>query len=188
VNAGSDIMKPVARLCAFMLIATLVALPDLARAAVDPTSDTAVKAAFLYNFAKFTEWPASAKPLTMCIVGDIPIANELVETVRDKRLDGRALEVKGIGSDASMLGCDVLFIASSEARRAAAVLQSLRTLRILTVSDCPGFARAGGIIELVVESERIHFAINTDAATRAGVRLSSRLLGLARIVRDEHVY
>jgi hypothetical protein len=177
-------MKPVARLRAAMLIATLIALPNHAHAAVDPTSDTVVKAAFLYNFAKFAEWPVSTRPLTMCIVGDTLVANWLVETVKDKRLDGRALEVRSIGGDAPMVGCDVLFIAAAETRRAAAVLQSLRTLPILTVSDFPGFARASGVIELVVEGDRIHFAINTDAANRAGVRLSSRLLGLARIVRD----
>jgi hypothetical protein len=181
-------MKPVARLRVFLLIAVLIAMhiarPALARGAVGPPSDTAVKAAFLYNFAKFAEWPESTGTLTMCIVGDTRVASALVETVRDKRLEGRALEVKSIGSDAPMLGCDVLFIAAAETRHAAAVLESLRTLPILTVSDFPGFARASGIIELVVESERIHFAINTDAATRAGVRLSSRLLGLARIVRD----
>ncbi len=181
-------MKPVARLRVFVLIATLIALPGHARAAVDPTADTRVKAAFLYNFAKFAEWPASVRPLTMCIVGDTRVASELVETVRDKRLGGRVFEVKGIGSDAPMLACDVLFISASEARRATAVLAALRTLPILTVSDSPGFARTIGIIELVVESERMHFAINPDAATRAGIRLSSRLLGLARIVRDDHVY
>jgi hypothetical protein len=181
-------MTSVARLPAVMLIAMHIAMPGLARGAVDPASDTEVKAAFLYKFAKFAEWPASTRPLTMCIVGDTRIASELGKTVRDKRLDGRVFEVKGIGSDAPMLACDVLFISASETRRAAAVLVTLRSLPILTVSDSPGFARRNGIIELVVESERMHFAINTDAATRAGVRLSSRLLGLARIVRDEHVY
>jgi hypothetical protein len=181
-------MTHVARLPAVMLIAMHIAMPGVGRAAVVPMSDTQVKAAFLYNFAKFAEWPASALPLTMCIVGDTRVANELVKTVRDKRLGGRVLEVKGIGSDAPMLACDVLFISASETRRAAAVLVTLRTLPVLTVGDSPGFARTNGIIELVIESERMHFAINTDAATRAGIRLSSHLLGLARIVRDEHVY
>ena len=181
-------MTPVARLRVFVLIATLIALPGSARAAVDPTSDTLVKAAFLYNFAKFAEWPASDLPLTMCIMGDIRVASELHRTVRDKRLDGRVLEVKGLGSDAPVVACDVIFISASETERVAVVLGALRTLPILTVSDSPGFARTNGIIELVVERERMHFAINTDAATRAGIRLSSRLLGLARIVRNEDVY
>jgi hypothetical protein len=180
-------MKPVARLLVG-LIATLMTLPGSARAAADPASDTQVKAAFLYNFAKFAEWPASTRPLTMCIVGDTRVANELVKTVRDKRLDGRGLEVKGLGGDAPMLACNVLFISASETGPAADVLATIRTLPILTVSDSPGFARRNGIIELVVERERMHFAINTDAATRAGIRLSSHLLGLARIVRDEDVY
>jgi hypothetical protein len=180
-------MKPVVRLLA-VLIATLSALAGSARAAADPASDTQVKAAFLYNFAKFAEWPASTRAITMCIIGDTRVASELVKTVRDKRLDGRVLEVKGIGGDAPMVACDVLFISASETERASVVLATLRSLPILTVSDSPGFARRSGIIELVVERERMHFAINPDAATRAGVRLSSRLLGLARIVRDEHVY
>jgi hypothetical protein len=181
-------MTPAARRRVSMLVAMHLAMPGLARAATDPTSETTVKAAFLYNFAKFAEWPASVGPLTICIVGDTRVASELVKTVRDKRLDGRRLNVKGIGSHAPMLACDVLFISASETRCVAAVLVTLRTLPILTVSDAPGFARTNGIIELVVERERMHFAVNVDAATRAGIRLSSRLLGLARIVRDEHDY
>jgi hypothetical protein len=181
-------MTSVARLPAIMLIAMHLAMPAPPRPTLSPTSDTQVKAAFLYNFAKFAEWPASVRPLTMCIVGDTRVASELVETVRDKRLDGRVFEVKGIGINAPMLACDVLFVSASETRHAEAVLVTLRTLPILTVSDSPGFATRSGIIELVVESDRMHFAINTDAATRAGIRLSSRLLRLARIVRDAHVY
>ena len=87
-----------------------------------------------------------------------------------------------------MRSCDVLFISASEMGRATVVMGSLQALSILTVSDDPGFAHSNGIIEFVVESGRVQFAINTDAADRAGLRLSSRLLGLARIVRDDHVH
>lgn len=183
-------MKHVGRVWLISLLASLVAMPAVVCASSDPTSDTAVKAAFLYHFARFADWPSSspARPLTLCVVGDARIASALVETVRNKRLNGRSLDVKGLGSDGPVRSCDVLFISASEMGRATVVMGSLQALSILTVSDDPGFAHSNGIIEFVVESGRVQFAINTDAADRAGLRLSSRLLGLARIVRDDHVH
>ena len=178
-----EAMKHVSGWRVVALIVTMVAMPGIARAETDPASDIAMKAAFLYNFAKFTDWPslAPAASLTLCVVG------ALVQTVRSQRITGHPLEVKAISSDAPIRSCDVVFISPSEMRRGAAVLDNLQAQPILTVSEAKGFARSSGIIELFVEDGRMRFAINTDAADRAGLRLSSRLLGLARIVRDDHV-
>ena len=171
------------------LVLTSLAMADVAHAVGDPISEISIKAAFLYNFAKFTEWPGLAPdaPLTLCVVGDGRIAAALVDTVRNQRIGGHAIEARSLANDAPLRSCDVLFVSTSETHRAMAVLDTLRTLPILTVSDGPGFSRSGGIVEFFVESGHMRFAINTDAAARSGLRLSSRLLGLAKIVRDDHV-
>ena len=80
-------------------------------------------------------------------------------------------------------GCQLLFIADGEARRAGGGLGGVKTLPVLTVSDSKGFSQAGGVIELYIDDGRLRFAVNVDAAEHAGLRLSSRLLGLAKIVR-----
>jgi hypothetical protein len=153
--------------------------------AIDPKSDVAVKAAFLYNFARFVEWkslpPGGA--LTVCIVGDARITSALLDVVRDQKIDGHALDVRTTASDGPLRSCDIVFVSTSVPRHAQTMLESLTTLPILTVGDGKGFAQSSGIIEFLVEDGRMRFAINTDSAERAGLRLSSRLLGLARIVR-----
>jgi YfiR/HmsC-like len=154
--------------------------------AADATLDVAVKAAFLYNFAKFTEWPTLrlGAPLIVCVAGDDEIAAALVETVRGQTISGHALEVRRSQDDTAWRACHVLFIADAAFSGSAWRLYDITMLPVLTVSDAKGSARAGGMIELYVESGRMRFAINTDATDRSGLRLSSRLLGLARVVRD----
>lgn len=148
--------------------------------------DVAVKAAFIYNFAKFTEWPAMSPgaPIILCVAGDDDIASALVQTVRGRDINGHALEVWRPEASTTWRACGVLFITSAELRRAGGRLAEVRPLPVLTVSDHDGFARAGGLIELYVEGGRMRFAINVDAVKRSKLRLSSRLLGLAKIVTN----
>jgi hypothetical protein len=157
--------------------------------AVEATPDVAVKAAFLYNFAKFAEWPTlrSGDPIVVCIVGDERIAAALVEAVRGQNISGHALDVWRPQDNATWRVCNLLFIADAEAGRSARGLDGIRTLPVLTVSDGRNFSHGGGIIELYVEGGRMRFAINLDAAERSGLHLSSSLLGLAKIVRDRDV-
>jgi hypothetical protein len=176
------------------LAATLIAVPGVAAGAgaaggADVGSDVAVKAAFLYNFAKFAEWPAlpSGAPIVVCILGDDRIAAALVETVRGQNISGHALEVWRPQDASTWPSCHLLFVADTETRRSAGSLDGIKTLPVLSVSDGKGFAQSGGIIELYVEGGRMHFAINVDAAERSGLRLSSRLLGLAKVIRSGHV-
>ena len=152
----------------------------------DPARNVDVTAAFLYNFAKFAEWPALSPdaPIALCVVGDDPIAAATAGTVRGQTINGRTLEVSRPRDSAAWRTCNLLYIADAETRRSAAGLSGLRTLPVLTVSDGKGFAQGGGIIELYVEGGRMRFAINLDAAESSGLRLSSRLLGLAKVVRN----
>jgi hypothetical protein len=151
--------------------------------------DVAVKAAFLYNFAKFAEWPAlpAGAPLLVCIVGEDNVAAAVIETVRGQNISGHTLEVWQPHDSATWPMCHLLFIANAETERSTDGLVRIKTLPVLTVSDGSGFSQGGGIIELYVEAGRMRFAINVDAVTRSGLRLSSRLLGLAKIVRNGHV-
>jgi hypothetical protein len=159
-----------------------------ARASADVAQDVAMKAAFLYNFAKFAEWPAlpAGVPLLVCIVGNEGIAAALVETVRGQNISGHPLEIRRAQESAAWRACHVLFIAEAETRRSAGELGEVKGLPVLTVSDGKGFSQASGIIELFVEGGRMRFAINVDAAEASGLRLSSRLLGLAKIIRNGH--
>jgi hypothetical protein len=176
------------------LAATLIiAAPGIAAGAgaggADVGSDVAVKAAFLYNFAKFAEWPAlpSGAPIVVCVLGDDRIAAALVETVRGQNISGHALEVWRPQSASTWPSCQLLFVPDAETRRSAGGLDGIKTLPVLSVSDGKGFSQSGGIIELYVEGGRMRFAINVDAAERSGLHLSSRLLGLAKVMRSGHV-
>jgi YfiR/HmsC-like len=172
------------------MAATLVAAPAIAAGhGADTGSDVAVKAAFLYNFAKFAEWPAlpAGAHIVACVVGDDRIAAALVDTVRGQEIGGHALEVLRPQDSVTWRVCQLLFIADAETQRSAAGLGAIKSLPILTVSDGKGFAEASGIIEFYVEGGRMRFAVNVDAAERSGLRLSSRLLGLAKVIRNGHV-
>ena len=147
--------------------------------------DTAVKAAFLFNFTKFTEWPELPPAgIAVCVVGDDPIAAALAETVRGKTISGHKLNVVRPQDSAAWRTCHVLFLTGADARESANALGAIRKLAVLTVSDGEGFARAGGVIELYVEGGRMRFSINVDAAEQSGFRLSSQLLGLAKVIRN----
>jgi hypothetical protein len=123
-------------------------------------------------------------PIAFCIVGDDAIAGALVETVRGQNINGHAIDVSRAQGSPWWGGCHVLFVASAETQRSAGGLAAIKMLPVLTVSDGKDFAQAAGIIELYIEGGRMRFAINIDAADRSGLRLSSRLLGLAKIIRN----
>jgi hypothetical protein len=184
--------RPMGRRAAGVIIAIamipLLAPVPPAVAAGTVAADVAVKAAFLYNFAKFADWPALAAgmPIAVCIVGDDRLAAALVETVRGQMLSGHALEVAPRQEAAQWRACHLLFIADVEVRRSAAGLESLKSLPVLTISDAKDFAQSTGIMELFVEAGRMRFAINLDSAEGSGLHLSSRLLGLAKIIRSGH--
>jgi len=147
---------------------------------------TQVKAAFLFNFAKFTNWPTQHSPqqtgeLIVGIMGRDPFGPAL-QPFRDYRIHGRPVRIRDISTLAEARGCHILFIAASESPRLRQILQQLPQSGLLTVSDIPGFAARGGMIELLKIDQRIRFIINLDASRKAGLTLSAHLLKLARNV------
>jgi hypothetical protein len=182
-------LRPSVRHLQLTMSAVLVlAIDGRATVAAQTASSSALKAAFLLNFAKFTEWtalPASA-PVRVCVAGDPLVATALADTLRGQAIDTHGLQAVHLESDAPARDCQVLFVSGGEVKRVAALAGDPGTGPVLTVSDAENFARNGGMVELFVESGRMKFAINLDAVQRSRIRLSSRLLGLARIVRDQH--
>jgi uncharacterized protein DUF4154 len=180
-------LSRIRRVASIWLLASLMATPEVAATnGTDAAPDVAVKAAFLYNFAKFAEWPVlpAGAPIAVCVVGSDGIAAAFADAVSGQTIGGHRLEVSRPQDSSAWRLCHLLFVADTETRRSAAGLDGIKTLPVLTVSDDKGFARASGIIEFYVESGRMRFAINVDAAERSGLRLSSRLLGLAKIIRS----
>jgi hypothetical protein len=150
----------------------------------------ALKAAFLYNFAKFTTWPGTAlgpsEPLVLCILNDRAVNDMLVDLTQDRSIDGHALVVRTTKLDSPALAeCRLLFVSGLDGTGSAALIDAVAVKPIFTVSDLDRFAQFGGVAGFYVEGGTLKFAINHDAAQRAGLQLSSKLLGLARIVKDD---
>ncbi len=148
-----------------------------------------VKAAFLYNFARFVEWPAAAfaspqEPLTICVFGDDPFGSDLSDAVKGKTAGAREILIRRTKHSAAAGGCQMAFIGSVEKKYFRPLLDNLTAAASLTVGDSAGFTQAGGVINLVLEGASVRFEINVDAAERAHLTISSALLGLAKIVRD----
>ena len=168
------------------LAALLLAVPCTSPA--QTATAPALKAAFLYNFAKFTEWPVEAlpakAPLVICVEADWRVRQALQETAAGRRANDHEVHVRGTDRHEPLRGCHVVYADNLDAARAAQLLDRTRGASTFVVSDFSGFAALGGTANLFIEEGRMRFAINLEAAQRARLRLSSRLLGLARIVRE----
>jgi YfiR/HmsC-like len=146
----------------------------------------AVKAAYLYNFAKYVEWPPEAfvsldAPLLICVAGDNPFGGAL-DTLSGKLVESHPVVVRATPTAASFDKCHIVFISRAEQGRFKPLLTKLARLPILTVSDITDFARSGGMIGLTEADQRIRFDINLTVARQANLKLSSQLLKLATIV------
>jgi uncharacterized protein DUF4154 len=150
----------------------------------------ALKAAFLYNFAKFTEWSAEAlapgEPLVLCVMNDRAVGEMLADLTKGHSIDGHALVVSTMKADSTALApCRLLFASGLDAAQSATLLESVAGKPVLTVSDLDKFAERGGVAQLVVDKGTMGFSVNLEAMRRARILLSSKLLSLARIVKDE---
>jgi hypothetical protein len=159
-------------------------------AAAQTATAPALKAAFLYNFAKFTEWPADAlapsQPLVLCVMNDREVGEALVDLTKGRTIDSHALVVSTIKPESPELeSCRLLFMSGLDLPRSRALVDSVAGKPVLTVSDVDKFARLGGVAHFFIEDGTMRFTVNLDAAQRAGLRLSSKFLSLARIVKDD---
>ncbi|OHE22205.1 MAG: hypothetical protein A3J94_01770 [Syntrophus sp. RIFOXYC2_FULL_54_9] len=168
------------------LVALLSAVPWNLFAEDSASREYKVKAAFLYNFTLFVEWPtetfpANDSPLTICILGKSPFGDAL-GSLRGKTVKTRKLAVRQINSVQEMRGCQVLFVSASEKMQLPNILAAVKNLNVLTVSDLDRFAEAGGIINFITLEDKVRFEVNLKAAQQARLKISSQLLKLARDV------
>jgi hypothetical protein len=149
---------------------------------------TAVKAAFLYNFANFADWPADSlspgQTLSLCVIGDDAVADALTQTIKGHSVKGHALTVLVLTADSAARTCHLLYASGFDRHRTTQLLQAIKGASVLSVSDGERFAELGGVAQLMVENERMRFAINAAAAERMRIHLSSKLLNLATMVKD----
>lgn len=156
-------------------------------AATAATKEYQLKAGFLYNFARFIEWPTNAfsnedSPIVIGVFGNDPFASDLDEIVRDEKVNNHPLVVQRYQQIEDIKICHILFVSQSEVKRLDRILGSLKNRSVLTVGDTDGFAKRGGVIRLVTKNNKIRFRINLEAAKAANLTISSKLLRSAEIV------
>lgn len=172
------------------MVAALGAITPSARAQELAAPEYKIKAAFLYNFAKLTEWPTnvlagSNAPVVIGVLGKDPFGPFLTETVRGKNIDGRKVRIVRFEHLDDVEGCQLLFVSASESGRLQSIFSRLSDQPVLTVGDTGQFARKGGMIGLWKQADEIRFDVNLEAVERAGLKLSSKLLRLAEIVSSK---
>lgn len=173
-----------------LLLAFFAALacPPVLRAENPLQREYEIKAAYLYNFINYIDWPENAFPapggtITIGIVGQNPFGGAL-DVLNGKQVKGRTVALKQISDTKELDQCQIVFINSSEKARLPELLDKLKDSRVLTVSEIDGFAQQGGIINFISEHNKVRFEINPDAARRLGLNISSELLKLAKLVKS----
>src|SRR5262249_20107578 len=172
------------RWAAAVVATAMIVAPSLAASAQE-ANEQLLKVAFIYNFAKFTTWPDSVfadahAPITFCVVGKHELGNAF-DSVQGKSVGGRTVVVKYLSSYRSQDDCQVVYVGPSEKPRLPKILSTSKEIHALTVSDIDGFGESCGIIRMLRGSDdRIGFEINVKAAEDSGLKLSSKLLSLAK--------
>jgi hypothetical protein len=174
---------------ALVCLVTVHPSPGLAQPASSETPpEYLIKAAYLYHFAMFIEWPADAfpaagLPITIGVLGSDPFGSTLDATIRGKKIDGRPLVVKQLQWNDDVRHSHILFVASSEAGRIAELSRRVEGRPILIVGETTDLAKRGAVINFRIDDGRVRFDINIEAAKRARLSISSKLLKIARIVQ-----
>jgi YfiR/HmsC-like len=147
-----------------------------------------VKAAFIYNFLKFVQWPDKAfsenpSTINVCIVGEDPFGSA-IKIFQGEKVSNKTIEINRPESLHGVKNCQVLFISRSEKERLPQILKAIRGLNILSIGDTDMFEHQGVIINFSLVQDKVRFEIDINAARQAGIRISSKLLSLARAVYE----
>jgi hypothetical protein len=164
--------------------------PDGPAPASAAAKEYQVKAAFLYNFTKFIEWPPRSfsgpeDPIVIGVLGDGPFAAELEQVVMNRNVNGRGLVVKPVVSVAEAQSVDVLFVSEAQEYMFGEIAPVIAHNPILTIGESRAYAHSGGIINFVLDNDKVRFEINMEAAERAGLKVSAQLQKLARAITKE---
>jgi hypothetical protein len=181
---------PVKKLIVFILVISTIGSWSIPLTAQDdPTSEYEIKAAFIFNFAKFIEWPARIMNETngsfiIGILGKDPFGNSLEQTIGGKTIKGKKISIRRFRQPDEIQTCHILFISESERYNLPVILDAIKDKSILTVSDMPVFAQRGGMIHMYTEDNRVRFAVYMPALERAGLNVSAKLLSLAKVLSE----
>jgi len=150
-------------------------------------SDYDIKAAYLFNFGRFVEWPSGGESsnggsFTFCILGHDPFGQNLDHMLVGRTINSKAITVKRIATPQESSGCQILFLDTTEQGKLNKIIEALDDEAVLTVSDIPEFSKHGGMIQFVEKENRVRFEVNLEATQRAGLTLSSDLLKVATAV------
>lgn len=171
-----------------MLAALAACTPAFSQADEQLVTEHRIKAAFLYNFSRFIDWPEELQHpdrFTICVLGIDPFG-DAIDSLAGKAVHNRKLDILRLPGRAVAGECRIVYISDSESDRIDSILAPLEDRPVLTVSDSTAFAEKGGMIRLKLVNNKVRFDINIDAAQRAGLNISSKLLSLATIVRDKN--
>jgi YfiR/HmsC-like len=171
----------------FGLTLCLLTNPILLEAQLATTPENRAKANFLARVPSFIEWPEQAlpsgpAPFVICIIGDFSLGVPLSESLRGITLHEKHAEIRGVRIDQELHSCHILFVSRFERKRYDRVLGSVRGLNVLTVGETPEFLDAGGMVSFSMREETLQFDVNLEEANKAHLKISSRLLALARHV------
>jgi len=181
-------LRPAARSrAALRLFLALLLISPGKLGAQSQAGEYAVKAAFLFNFAKFIDWPTdsfknSSDPLTYCVAGDDPFGDSLDQALAGKTIGGHPVRLLRPKKPEDADVCQIIFLASKQEKLSARYLEHVKDHSVLTVGEADDFLRQGGIIRFILEDNRVRFEINLTTAEHAKLKVSSRLLALARNV------
>jgi hypothetical protein len=181
-----------ARFCLhlFLVATALIFFQGRATAESATSKEYQIKAVFLFNFAQFVEWPANTftnaeAPFCIGILGDDPFGKALDETIQGETIQNHRLVVQRSQRPEDLQNCQLIFVSKSEKGRMVEILSKLSGRKILTVSELPGFANRGGVINFYFEGNKVRFEINPASAEREGLKVSSQLLSLGKIIEPE---
>lgn len=169
------------------LLLALAVFGVFASAFAQALSETAVRAAFIFNFGKFVEWPVGLvegrEKFSICYVGAVgPLFRELVK-LEDKKVQNKPIDVPRVSNSSEIRQCAILVFGEAEARVSRReLLRAAEEANVLTVGDAEGFASAGGAIGLLTSGDRVSFEINLDSARAANLRIPAQLARLGRVV------
>jgi hypothetical protein len=176
------------RFCVVIVVALGGGMAGTIRLEAQGVSTPGLTAAFLFNFAKFTTWPDDAlrngSTIVVCVSGHDQVADALVQLTTNKLVEGHPLAIRRTDLRQPLTECHIMFAASLDENSARELLRAAGGHPILTVSDWENFAARGAVANFFIEGARMRFAVNPDAADRVRLRISSRLLTLAKLVRD----
>lgn len=179
-----------AKFCGIALAALVsLAAASSTRAQAGPSVEYQVKAAFLFSFTKFIEWPSDAfhssnAPITLCVFRHDPFGSALDEIIQGKTVNNHQVLARRVNELPDLKSCQLVFVGKEEDKGLSEVLNSLKGTSALVVGETDGFAERGGGVQFFLEASQLRFAINVDAVQRARLTVSSKLLVLAKIVHD----